>query len=316
MSHESRVARGDTLRLIPLASVCFLAASSCGAAADHERLGDRHFRASRWPEALAEYQAGARATGSAAVWAKAGEAAHRAGDLMAAVTAYERLSEADASRTAEAARGLERVARSALRGANGSSPALTAAVVALRRVAPDRPLGRLAGAAEAQGTADRVEELSLMPSALAGADGASEVNSLLLRWAASLRATTACEEAVSVYRMAVRRSPGLDTRQQAGEGLASCALRLGLDAFAAGRASIAEQWFVEVTQADPSSPVGLRAQLGWGDAREAQGDLMGAAIVWQTVVGTPGAPDSLKAQARERMNRLAAADVRGGRDST
>jgi hypothetical protein len=231
------------------------------------------------------------------------------------VTAYERLSETDASRTAEAARGLERVARLAVRGSD-VDPALTAAVVALRRIAPDRPLGRLARAAEAQGTADRVEELSLMPSALASADASSEVNSLLLRWASGLRATTACEEAVSVYRMAVRRSPALEMRKQAGEGLATCALQLGLDAFAANRASVAEQWFVEATQADPSSPAGLRARLGWGDAREAQGDLMGAAIVWQTVVGTPGAPDSLKAQARERINRLASADERGGRDST
>ena len=287
----------------------------CGAATDHERLGDRHFRASKWPEALTEYEAAARNSFSAQVWAKAGAAALRAGDLAAAVTAYERLSETDASRTAEAARGLERVARLAVRGSD-VDPALTAAVVALRRIAPDRPLGRLARAAEAQGTADRVEELSLMPSALASADASSEVNSLLLRWASGLRATTACEEAVSVYRMAVRRSPALEMRKQAGEGLATCALQLGLDAFAANRASVAEQWFVEATQADPSSPAGLRARLGWGDAREAQGDLMGAAIVWQTVVGTPGAPDSLKAQARERINRLASADERGGRDST
>jgi len=292
-----------------------LAMLGCGAATDHERLGDRHFRASKWAEALSEYEAAARNTFSAAVWAKAGAAALRAGDLAAAVTAYERLSETDASRTAEAARGLERVARLAVRGST-VDPALTGAVVALRRIAPDRPLGRLARAAEAQGTADRVEELSLMPSALASADASSEVNSLLLRWASGLRATTACEEAVSVYRMAVRRSPALEMRKQAGEGLATCALQLGLDAFAANRASVAEQWFVEATQADPSSPAGVRARLGWGDAREAQGDLMGAAIVWQTVVGTPGAPDSLKAQARERISRLASADVRGGRDST
>ena len=293
-----------------------LLALGCGAAADHERLGDRHYRASKWAEAQAEYDAAVRGTFSSDVWAKLGDAAHRAGDLAMAVTAYERLSEADASRTAEAARGLERVARTALRGTTRGDPALTAAVVALRRIAPDRPLGRLARAAEAQGTADRVEELSLMPSALASADGSSEVNSLLLRWASGLRATTACEEAVSVYRMAVRRSPALEMRKLAGDGLASCALQLGLDAFAAGRASVAEQWFVEATQADPSSPAGVRARLGWGDAREAQGDLMGAAIVWQTVVGTPGAPDSLKAQARERISGLASADGREGRDST
>jgi tetratricopeptide (TPR) repeat protein len=289
-----------------------LLAPGCGAAADHERLGDRNFRDNKWAEAQAEYEAAVRGNFSPAVWAKLGEAAHRAGDLAMAVTAYERLSETDPTRTAEAARGLERVARTALRGGR-TDPALTAAVVALRRIAPDRPLGRLAGAAEAQGTADRVEELSLMPSALASADASSEVNSLLLRWATGLRATTACEEAISVYRMAVRRNPALEMRKLAGEGLASCALQLGLDAFAANRASVAEQWFVEATQADPSSAVGVRARLGWGDAREAQGDLMGAAIVWQTVVGTPGAPDTLKTQARARINRLATA---GGRDST
>lgn len=308
MRGARRVAQG--------ACVPLLLALGCGAAADHERLGDRQFRASKWAEAQAEYEAVVRGTFTPEVWAKLGESAHRSGDLAMAVTAWERLSEADASRTAEAARGLERVARTALRTGPKGDPALTAAVVALRRIAPERPLGRLARAAEAQGTADRVEELSLMPSALASADGSSEVNSLLLRWAAGLRATTACEEAVSVYRMAVRRSPVLEMRKQAGDGLASCALQLGLDAFAGNRASVAEQWFVEATQADPSSPAGVRARLGWGDAREAQGDLMGAAIVWQTVVGTPGAPDSLKAQARERINRLASAEPRVERDST
>ena len=99
----------------------------CGAAADHERLGDRNFRASKWAEAQAEYEAAARGKFSPGLWAKLGEAAHRAGDLATAVTAYERLSEADASRTAEAARGLERVARTALRGGS-ADPALTAAV--------------------------------------------------------------------------------------------------------------------------------------------------------------------------------------------
>ena len=145
-----------------------------------------------------------------------------------------------------------------------------------------------------------------MPSALASADASSEVNSLLLRWARGL----ARDHRVRGSGVGVPDGGAPVTRSwrcgsQAGEGLASCALQLGLDAFAANRASVAEQWFVEATQADPSSPAGVRARMGWGDAREAQGDLMGAAIVWQTVVGTPGAPDSLKAQARERINRLA-----------
>lgn len=295
-----------------LSALWFLGSLACGAAADHERLGDRYFRAAEWPQALAEYQAAAKNRPSGAVWGKTADAAVRAGDLLAAVHAYEELSKADASRTGEAARGLERVARAAERNPKAGGAVLAAAVVALRRVAPDRPLGRLASAAEAAGTADRLGELTLIPAALAGADPGTEVNRLLLRWAAGLRATTACERAVEVYRMAVRRSPELEMRRQAGEGLGSCALQLGLDAMAAGHAAVAEQWFVEVTQADPGSPVGFRARLGWGDARQAQGDLLGAAIVWQTVVSTPSAPDSLKQEARARISKLATA----GRDST
>ncbi len=288
----------------------------CGAAADHARLGDRHYREGRWAEALAEYQAAQRGSATAAVWAKAGAAALRVGDLLAAVEAYERLGDADPSRVAEASRGLERVAR-ALRGRRDSaSPALAAAVVAIRRLAPDRPLGRLARVAEAQGTSDRMDELTLLPAAIAGANGAHDVNQLLLRYGTSLRATTACERAVAVYRMVMRRDPGWNAWRDAGIGLAACALQLGLDALAAGRVAFAEQWFIEVTQADPSSPVGLRGRIGWGDTRLQQGDLLGAAIVWQSVLSTPNVPDSLRRMAQDRISDLSSADTTGGRDRT
>lgn len=293
-----------------------LAALGCGAAADHERLGDRYYREARWAEAVAEYQAAQRASPAPEVWAKAGAAALHGDDLLAAVEAFTRLGENDPSRLIEAVRGLERVARAARRGRDSSSPALTAAVVAIRRLAPDRPLGGLARAAEAQGTADREEELRLMPAALAGASGAQDVNRLLLRYGTGLRATTACEQAVTVFRMAIRREPGWAIRRPAGEGLGACALQLGLDALAADRAAFAEQWFLEVTQADPSSPVGLRARIGWGDARLRQGDLVGAAIVWQSVLGSPGLPDSLRQLAQGRISELASAEPPGesGRD--
>jgi hypothetical protein len=73
---------------------------------------------------------------------------------------------------------------------------------------------------------------------------------------------------------------------------------------------------VEVTQADPASPVGYRARIGWGDARLAQGDLLGAAIVWETVVSAAGAPDSLRRMARARISELGSAGGSGGRDSS
>jgi hypothetical protein len=297
--------------------LCFLLGlTACGAAADHERLGDRYYRDAKWGEALVEYQAAVRARGGPEVLGKMGSAALRSGDLQAALEAYSRLGTEDPSRVVEAVRGLERVARAAVAGSDSGSPVLTGAVVALRRLAPDRSLGRLARAAESQGTADRMEELSLMPAALAGANSSQDVNRLLLRYAAGLRATTACEQAVAVYRMAIRRAPTLEVREQSADGLGACALQLGLDALAADRAAIAEQWFVEVTQVDPSSPVGLRARVGWGDARLKQGDLLGAAIVWQTVLSASKLPDSLRRMAQDRISGLGSAGTPGGRDSS
>ena len=117
-----------------------LALMACGAAADHERLGDRHYRDAEWDQAVAEYQAATRGNGSPEAWGKLGAAALRAGNHQVAVEAYARLGAIEPTRTTEAARGLERVARSAGRGDSGSA-LLTAAVVALRKLAPDRPPG-------------------------------------------------------------------------------------------------------------------------------------------------------------------------------
>ena len=59
--------------------LCLLLLLGCGAAADHERLGDRNFRDNKWAEAQAEYEAAARGKFSPGLWAKLGEAARRAG---------------------------------------------------------------------------------------------------------------------------------------------------------------------------------------------------------------------------------------------
>jgi hypothetical protein len=80
---------------------------------------------------------------------------------------------------------------------------------------------------------------------------------------------------------------------------------MGLDAMAGDRAELAEQWFSQASAADSASPVGLRARIGWGDARLRQGDVLGAAIAWQAVITAAGAPDSLVKVAMERLNGLA-----------
>lgn len=299
-----------------LSGLVLLLSLACGDATDHERLGDRHYRDGKWSEAVAEYQAAMRGKGAPAVWAKLGAAGLQAGDLQAATDAYATLGAEEPTRVAEAVRGLQRVAQAAAQGGDAQPAVLAAAVVAIRKLAPDRALGRLARTAESQGTADRMEELNLMPAALAAANSSQDVNRLLLRYGAALRATTACEQAVAIYRMALRRAPGLEARREAGEGLGACALQLGLDALAAGRVAFAEQWFVEVTQADPASPVGFRARIGWGDARLKQGDVLGAAIIWQTVLAAPQAPDSLLKMARSRISELGSAGAPGLRDSS
>lgn len=287
--------RGTPILLLGLAACA-------GAAADHERLGDGHYLEGAFTPALAEYQAAQRSSPSARVWAKLGAAALRAGDAAAAVTAYENLARDDGTRVAEAARGLERAARLAARSGPGT-PALTSALVGLRRVAPDRPLGRLARDAAGVGH-DTEYAASLLPAAIAAADASPDVNRLLLRYADGLRVRTACEQAARVYRTALRRIRDTAARREAGQGFGICALQLGHDAMATERYDIAEGWFDETVRLDPFGPVGLRARLGWGDARLRQGDVLGAAIAWEAVRATPGAPDSLRGQASQRISEL------------
>lgn len=292
------------------------AVAGCGgAAADHDRLGDRHYREGRFVEALAEYRAAQRTTPRSEVWAKAGAAALRAGDLMAAVDAFERLGTEDPARGAEAARGLERAARlGMLRGQPGSA-AVAAAVMAIRRLSPDRPLGRLAAGSRLGGAARR-DAARMLPAAIAAAGGHEDVNRLLIEYANGLRATTACEAAVKIYRTALRRVGTSGLRRDAQAGLAACALQLGLDAMAAERLDAAEQWLAEAAAADSTEAAGVQARIAWGAARLSQGDVLGAAIAWQAVASMPSAPDSLRQVATARLNSLGhAGPPDGGKDT-
>ena len=274
-----------------------------GAAADHEQLGDRAYREGRYPAAVAEYEAALKHRDNARLLAKLGAAALHDGELPKAIDAYTGLKQADGARATEAAAGLERVAELAAR--RGLLVDLTKAVRALRVVAPGRPLGRF-GVAQAAGL-DAPEALVALPAALASASKGRLADSLLLAYAEAQRVTTACEAATHSYGALLRRSQDARLRARAAEGVGVCALRLGLDALSAEQSEAAEGWFETVRRSVPATPLAWRAAIGMGDARLKQGDVLGAAVAYQSVLSAAAVPDSLSKLASDKLNSLTSA---------
>jgi tetratricopeptide (TPR) repeat protein len=272
------------------------------AAADHERLGDRAYLEGRYADAVAEYKAAQKSGAQTRVWAKLGGAALHDRALTVAIEAFSSLETADPSRSAESAAGLERVAHLAERGGAADLVHLAGAVRALRTVAPGRPLGRFA-LAPASGLPAQ-EALGALPAALASASNGRSVDSLLVALGNAQRVTTACETATRTLQTALRRTRDPGLRATASEGVSACALRLGLDALAGEQAETAERWFEAAIAAASATPSGWRAQIGLGDARLSQGDVLGAAISYQTVASAVGVPDSLAKLATEKLNAL------------
>lgn len=292
--------------------LCLASVAACtGGGSDVERQGDGRYREGRFDLAIADYRAALASAGRAEVWAKLGAAALAAGDAAAAVDAYEQLGLAEPGRVAEATRGLERALRALARDGDSLETA-AAAVSALRRLSPDRPLGRIAATAAARGPGSAAPEL--LPAAVAGALAGADVDRLLLRAADALQASASCEPAVRIYRTLLRRAEDPGERTAAMAGIGGCALWLGQDALASDRVADAERWFDAASRADSTGPVGLRARIGWGDARLRQGDVLGAVMVWQAVRSLPGAPDSVVALAEERLQSLAGAPPGAERD--
>jgi tetratricopeptide (TPR) repeat protein len=289
----------------PALFLVLLVAGCSAAAADHERLGDRAYREGRFSTAMAEYQAALKSGGKGRLWAKLGSAALAERDLAVAIEAYSQLGASDRSRGAEAAAGLERVARLAERAGEGEVVHLAAAVRALRSVAPGRPLGRFA-LRTGSGLPPN-EALGVLPAALATAVDGRLVDSLLVAVGAAQRLTTDCEGALRTLKTVLRRTRDAGLRRGASQGLGACAVRLGLDALATDQAENAERWFDQGARAAGASPWGWRASIGVGDARIGQGDLLGAAIAFQSVISAPGAPDSLVKMATEKLNALGSA---------
>ncbi len=282
-----------------LCTLCSALLLGCpSAAADHARLGDQAVSEGDYVVAVAEYRAGVQASPRPELLAKLGNAAIRLKNYREAAEAYRRLGETDPSRVGEAATGLERVARGAAEA--GDHLAGREALLGLRAIAPDRPSGRLAVSLALSGRLGAGEALPLLPYALAGAQSDATVDSLLKLYGQALRETTACEDAVRIYQTLVRRSGSA----AGAEGLAECAVQLGMDAEALNQPEIAERWYRDALAADSLSELGRRALFGLAQTRLGQGDTLQAARAFRTVVDRWGTADSLGQSASQRLNAL------------
>lgn len=288
-------------------------AAGCGKAGDHERLGDEAYGQARYAQALAEYRQAIAQDPDPRVWAKAGAAALRTGDLEVASDAYLRLAAEDPTRAEEAAEGLESVARAAERA--GDSKRLQSAVVGLGAIAPDRSIGRYALELIRRPGAEATDLVAVLPGAIAVAPDPETVDSLLVVYGAALRETSGCGEALPVFQASLRRTKMAVIRTRAEEGVAACSLWLGLRSEATGVPEDAALWFAAAIRIDSNTTVGRRALVGYGDARVRLGDTLAGAMAYQTVVSDAVQTDSIHQMALDRLEELREA-ARFGSDRT
>jgi tetratricopeptide (TPR) repeat protein len=280
-----------------------LLAACAGSASDHERLGDGAFAEGDFATAVGEYRAAVRGRSDGRLWAKLGLAALRRGDYRDAADAYQKLAQADRTRSVEAARGLEQVAR--LADHDGNAAALQEAVEALRTLAPERVSPRHTIALVKSGRLEAAEAAGMGPLALAAAGDPAATDQMLVQYGSALQAITACAEAAEIYQVALRRSRDPALRLRATRGLGDCGLQLGQESLLMDKPEIAEQWFLRVLAVDSTTSRGRRALVGLGDARVLLGDLLGATLVFQDAMkADPN--DSIGSVANQRLIRLGA----------
>ena len=281
----------------------------CGGAGDQERKGDAAYGESRYEEALAEYRQVLEQDPDPRVWAKAGAASLQTGNLEVASDAYLRLAAEDPTRAAEAAEGLDAVARAAERA--GDAKRLQAAVVGMGAIAPDRSIGRYALELIRRPGAEPTDLVAVLPAAIAAAPDAETVDSLLLVHGLAARETTGCTQALPSFQAALRRTRLANIRGRAEEGVAGCALMLGLQSESAGQPGAAVLWFAAAIRVDSSTIVGRRALVGYGDAKLRLGDPIAAALAYQAVVSDAVQSDSIHQMAQDRLQNLRASPSAG-----
>jgi tetratricopeptide (TPR) repeat protein len=277
--------------------------AGCGRG-DQERQGDQSYGEGRYNQALTQYRAALAKDPDARLWAKAGAAALRTGNLAVASDAYLRLAAEDPSRAAEAAEGLDAVARAADRAGDGKR--LEAAVVGLGMIAPNRSIGRYALQLVRRPGADPNDLVAVLPGAIAAAPDAETVDSLLTVYAAALRETSGCDQGLPIFQATLRRTRVAALRTRAEDGVAGCSLALGLRAEAQGEHGDAALWFAAAIRVDSGTPVGRRALVGYGDARLRLGDTIAGALAFQAVASDIVQSDSTSRMAWDRLEELRA----------
>jgi tetratricopeptide (TPR) repeat protein len=284
------------------------AIAGCGRVGDRERRGDQLYGEGQYSQALTEYRAAVASNPDARVWAKAGAAALRTGNLEVASDAYLRLAAEDPSRTEEAAEGLDAVARAADRA--GDVKRLESAVVGLGMIAPGRSIGRYALELIRRPGAEATDLVAIFPGAIAAAPDPETVDSLLSVYGAALRETSGCDQALPVFQATLRRTHVDVLRNRAEDGVAGCSLALGLRAEAAAKPSDAALWFAAAIRVDSSTPVGRRALVGYGDAKLRLGDTAAGVQAFQAVASDQVQSDSTSQMARDRLEELRARSAR------
>jgi tetratricopeptide (TPR) repeat protein len=277
---------------------------ACGQAGDHERRGDQAYVTAQYVEALNEYRAALAKDPDARIYAKSGAAALHTGALEVASDAYLRLAAEDPTRAAEAAEGLEAVARAAERASDHKQ--LESAVIGLGMIAPNRSIGRYALAVLRQPRADANDLVAVIPAAIAVAPDAETVDSLLWVYASALRETSGCDQALPLFQAAARRTRNPLLRSRAEDGVAACSLAVGLRAQAAGKNEDAALWFAAAIRIDSNTAAGRRALVGYGDARLKEADTLAAAQAFQAVASDQVQSDSTTQMARDRLEELRA----------
>jgi tetratricopeptide (TPR) repeat protein len=286
--------------------------AACGSTAgEHETLGDRAYAARHFAEALVEYRIALRqGAPNAGLRAKAAMAALKAGDLEAAAEEYVKLAEEGGQeRLGEAAEGLERVARAAVRQDDRS--ALAKALAGLRQLASGRALGafavelvRAAGADPSSG-----ETLNILPYAAASAPDARQQDSLMYLYGLGLARRGRCPEALPVLESLIRRRREPAVVAPAEREVARCAWSLGQRALDDGQPQEAEEWFRRAAGYGGGGSWARAAYIGLGDVLFARGDYAGAAGAYQQAMIGAEPGDSLAAVAAEKLNSLANAGV-------
>jgi tetratricopeptide (TPR) repeat protein len=291
-----------TLR-VGLALFCgFAWLTACGGPGDQERKGDQAYGESRYEEALTEYRQVLANDPDPRIWAKAGAAALRTGNLEVASDAYLRLAAEDPTRAAEAAEGLDAVARAAERA--GDARRLQTAVVGMGAIAPDRSIGRYALELIRRPGAEPTDLIAVLPAAIAAAPDAETVDSLLVVHGVAARETSGCGQALPSFQAALRRTRLPPVRSRAEEGVAGCSLMLGLQSESGGQLEAALLWFAAALRVDSSTIVGRRALVGYGDAKLRLGDPIAAALAYQAVVSDAVQSDSIHQMAQDRLHNL------------